>query len=192
MDVRDLQIPPDVAQHGDHGRARLHRRATLARRMTAASHRLPPHPPVPADPSRLPALSGRRHRRDAALRGVATSATCACAPGSTNINLFRPVVESSNVGELLRVVHRRNYGAAALLYRRDDRPLPAIVAAALRHGLHRHIGPPAHKWLHGRHTQHDSVADDAVHLVALEQRLRQRHGDARFGSRGARLDSRAR
>ena len=43
------------------------------------------------------------------------------------------------------------------------------------HGLHRHIGPPAHKWLHGRHTQHDGVADDAVHLVALEQRLRQRH-----------------
>jgi hypothetical protein len=82
-------------------------------------------------PIKTMASEGRRPSR-------ATSATCVCAPGSTNINLFRPVVDSSRCGELLRVVHRRNNGAAALLCRgmtvrsSGRRPCTALIGTSVR------------------------------------------------------------
>jgi eukaryotic-like serine/threonine-protein kinase len=62
------------------------------------------------------------------------------------------------------------------------------VPAAFRHGLHRHVRAPAHERPHGRYAQHDGVSNDAIHLVVLQKRLRERHGDTRLGSRRARLN----
>ena len=52
----------------------------------------------------------------------------------------------------------------------------------------RHVGAPAHERLERGHAQHDGIANDAIHLVALEERLCERHRDARFWRGGTRLD----
>ncbi len=50
----------------------------------------------------------------------------------------------------------------------------------------RHLRPGRDHRLDGRHSHHHGIADDVVHLVAFEDRLQQRHVDARLG-RGRRL-----
>ena len=73
--------------------------------------------------------------------------------------------------------------AAALLHRRQDDPLPALDPCASHERRDRRLGPCRHDRLARRHAEHDRVADDRVHLVALEHGLDQRDVDRRFGDR---------
>ena len=79
-----------------------------------------------------------------------------------------------------RLEHRWHHRAAALLHRRDHRPIPPFLAHARCERRARHIGALAHERLHRRHAKHHRIANHAIHLVALQQRLRQRQRDGRL------------
>jgi eukaryotic-like serine/threonine-protein kinase len=82
-----------------------------------------------------------------------------------------------------------NHGTAALFCRRDgDLPPPLRTAAALERSQ-RHFRACRDDRLDRSHAHHGRVAHDLVHLVAFENSLGERHGNARLGrggvSRGA-------
>ena len=63
-----------------------------------------------------------------------------------------------------------------------------MLTSASLDRAHRHIGAAAHERLHRNDAEHHCIPNDTVHLIALEQRLRQRDRDAWLLRGGPRLD----
>jgi hypothetical protein len=82
-----------------------------------------------------------------------------------------------------RRMNRRHDGAPALLHRGNHRAVPTVLAAAFLDRSDGHIGATAREWLDCSHTEHDRIANHAVHLVALQERLGERNGDTRLRCR---------
>ena len=124
-------IPPDVAQHGDHRCARsVGPQDTPAERQeldtccAASANSCGSQPP--SGPTSTIASDG----------SLSFEARHVCdVLSSTWLHEHQPRLACCRLQQRfkqLRLVHRRHDGAAALLDRRDDRALPAILASTLR------------------------------------------------------------
>jgi hypothetical protein len=79
--------------------------------------------------------------------------------------------------------HLGHHGPAALFGRRHGNPRPALQPSSTLDRGGSHFRVRRDEWLHPRHAEHHRIADDVVHLVALEQGHRQREGRGRLGDR---------
>ena len=75
------------------------------------------------------------------------------------------------------------HGAPRLLHGRQRNPAPAVEASAAQECGDRQFRSARDQRLNGRHAEHHRVADDFVHLVALQDGLGERHRDRQFAAR---------
>ena len=157
-----------------------HRAGRRAR--AAADHSGSVHPP--SGPTSTRRVGGRRRPAAAPRRLDARRA----APGSTSISRSAGGGSSRQVSKVSGMRISGSDRAARLLHRRQRDAPPAIEPRALASARRRSSSRALrHDRLNRRDAEHHRVADDVVHLVALEDRLRERQRDRRLGGR---LDAR--
>ena len=129
----------------------------------------------PRFPSAFRADQNHCARRNVAFqRREATSSSSPLAEGSTNISRCWPRAAASSssksIGSSTGGTTARPHCLTDEMTVRSHRSSPRPRAE----GRPGNFGAAAHERLHGRHAEHDGVANDRVHLVALQQRLRER------------------